>query len=92
MIGAWRILLLGFVVLSAIYVYLSIRGRWRAKMALEAEFAARDEPDNSEAARDKFVAEGLQAYRHSLRRKLILGVYIVPFLIVITMVYVTNYM
>lgn len=92
MIGAWRILLLGFVVLSAIYVYLSIRGRWRAKHALEAEFEASEASDKSEDAREKFVAEGLEVYRHSLRRKLILGVYVVPFLIVITMVYVTNYM
>jgi Ca2+/Na+ antiporter len=92
MIGAWRILLLGFVVLSAVYVYLSIRGRWREKQALETKFEASIDPDKSDAAREKFVAEGLEAYGHSLRRKLILGVYVVPFLIVITMVYVTNFM
>ena len=45
-----------------------------------------------EGDRETYVSEGMKDYESSLRRKLILGVYIVPLLIVATIIYVTNFM
>ncbi len=42
--------------------------------------------------RDAFIEEGLRAYDRSLRRKLILGVYVIPVLFVLGMIYLMNYM
>lgn len=88
MIAGIRLFIIAFVVLSIIYVYLSIRQRWRARNELEAEFDA----GGIDGDRDTYIEEGMREYQSSLRRKLILGVYVVPLLVVATLIYVMNYM
>lgn len=88
MIVAIRLFVIAFVVLTAIYIYLSLRQRWRCKNALEDEFDA----GGIEGDRDEYVEQGLVEYKGSLRRKLILGVYVVPLLIVTSLIYVMNFM
>ena len=88
MIAGIRLFVIAFVVLSVIYVYLSIRQRWQARDELEAEFDA----GGVEGDRDTYIEEGMREYQSSLRRKLILGVYVVPLLVVATLIYVMNYM
>ena len=41
--------------------------------------------------RDTFVEAGLKDYDESLRRKLILGVYVIPVVLVGIIVYLTNF-
>ena len=41
--------------------------------------------------RDAFIDAGLKEYDGSLRRKLILGVYIIPVSLVILIIYLTNF-
>ena len=48
------------------------------------EGAAKDE-------RDAYIRSGMEAYRHSLRRKLIILVYILPMAVVLATVYAINY-
>lgn len=88
MIGGIRLFAIGFVVLTVIYAYLSIRQRWRCRRALEAAFDA----GGIEGSREDYVAQGLLDYERSLRRKLILGVYILPLMVVLVTIYVVNYM
>lgn len=88
MIAAIRLFIIAFVILTAVYIYLSIRQRWRTRRALEDEF----DQGGIDGDKDTFVEEGLKDYQESLRRKLILGVYIVPLIIVTVMIYVTNFM
>ncbi len=88
MIGGIRLFLIAFAILTVVYFYLSIRQRWRVRRALEEEFD-KDQPGGD---RDEFVRQGLVEYETSLRRRLILGVYIIPLIIVATLVYVTNFM
>lgn len=88
MIGAIRLFAMAFVLLTVVYVYLSIRQRWRTRRRLEEEF----DQGGVEGDRDTYIKQGLRDYQGSLRRKLILGVYIVPLLIVTTLIYVTNFM
>lgn len=86
---AWlRLTLIGFVVLSVIYVILSIWSRRLRRRKLHTEW---DEQD-MRGDRDAFVEEGLQDYDSSLRRKLILAVYIVPVTLVLVIIYMTNFM
>lgn len=88
MIGGIRLFAIGFVVLTVIYAYLSIRQLWRCRRALEATFDA----GGIEGSREDYVAQGLLDYERSLRRKLILGVYILPLMVVLVTIYVVNYM
>lgn len=78
----------GLAVLTAIYVVLSIWSRSVRREKLEEEW----DGEIRTGDRDAFIEEGLRAYDRSLRRKLILGVYVIPVLFVIGMIYLMNYM
>lgn len=82
-----RLLIVTFVVLSVIYLGLSLYSRSRARDRLETEW---DEGD-VKMPRDAYVREGLKDYDSSLRRKLILGVYVVPLCLVALIVYLVNF-
>ncbi|SFD12233.1 hypothetical protein [Tropicimonas isoalkanivorans] len=84
-----RLVLILFVVLSVIYVGLSIYSRSVRRRKLEDEW---DEAiGEGEGDREAYVQEGLKVYDHSLRRKLILGVYVVPIIVIGTIIYMTNF-
>ena len=82
-----RLVVIGFLVLTVIYVCLSFYSRAvrRGKLGREWEEGAQD------TDRDTFVQEGLDDYDGSLRRKLILGVYVIPVVVVSVIIYLTNY-
>ena len=82
-----RLLFIAFVVLSVIYLLLSLYSRARARDRLEAEWDAGD----FDIPRDNYVRAGLTDYDGSLRRKLILGVYVVPMSLVCIIVYLVNF-
>ncbi|WP_299151543.1 hypothetical protein [uncultured Tateyamaria sp.] len=82
-----RLFFIAFVVLSIVYLSLSLYSRSRARDRLEGEW---DESDKT-MPRDAFVREGLQDYDGSLRRKLIWGVYIVPMALVCLTIYLVNF-
>ena len=87
MIGALRILLMVFVVLTVIYVCLSLYSRAVRRDKLEAEW----DEGGIETPRETFVQAGLREYDSSLRRKLILGVYVVPITLICLIIYLTNF-
>lgn len=82
-----RLLVIGFFVLTIIYICLSLYSRSVRRGKLEAEW---DEEVKS-GDREAFVQEGLDDYDGSLRRKLILGVYVIPFCLVSFIIYATNF-
>lgn len=88
MIGAIRLGFIGLVVLTVIYVIVTIYSRSVRRGKLEAEF----DEDIREGDRETFIRDGLKAYERSFRRKLILGVYVVPILVVIGLIYAMNFM
>lgn len=82
-----RLLLILFVVLTVIYVSLSLWSRAVRRDKLEQEW----DDEIGTGDRETFVREGLEDYDGSLRRKLILGVYVVPILLIGIIIYFTNY-
>lgn len=82
-----RLMVIGFIVLSVIYVCLSLYSRAVRKGKLRAEWG--EEP--REQTLEAFVEEGLVEYDKSLRRKLILSVYVIPVILVSVIVYLTNF-
>ena len=82
-----RLLGMGLIVLTVVYICLSLYSRSVRREKLETEW---DEQGRT-GDRDAFVQQGLQDYDHSLRRKLILGVYVVPILVVSAIIYLTNF-
>jgi hypothetical protein len=86
--GLIRLAVAGFVVLTVIFVIWSLvaRGAERRRLAQEWEVEGRG------GERETYVREGLAVYERSLRRRLIFGVYLVPLVVIGTIVYVVNYM
>lgn len=85
--GVIRLFFMAFVVLSVFYLSISLYSRAVRKGKLEREW----EEDGRQGDRDAFVKAGLVDYDSSLRRRLILGVYIIPMVIVGTILYFVNY-
>ena len=86
MLALLRLLLIGFVVLTVIYVSLLFYARAQRRDKLAAQWDAAPEGD-----REAFIEKGLAAYNQSLQRKLLLGIYIVPVCVVLTIIYLTNF-
>ncbi|MGH1576622.1 hypothetical protein [Planktotalea sp.] len=88
MLALARLLVFGFLILSVIYVCLSFYSRAVRRGKLEKEW----DEEVKTGDRDAFVKEGLEDYDDSLRRKLILGVYVIPICIISFIIYATNFM
>lgn len=82
-----RLGMMGFVVLSIIYVLVSIYSRSVRTEKLEKRW----EEEGAVGDRDEYVRAGLAEYDASVRRKLILGVYVVPVIVIGTLIYVINF-
>lgn len=87
MFALGRLLVIGFLVLSVVYICLSLYSRSVRRDKLEREW----DEEIQQGDRDAFVEAGLREYDGSLRRKLILGVYIVPLTVISVIIYLTNF-
>ena len=89
MLPMLRLLFVLLIVLTVIYIGVSIYSRRVRRAKLAARWDAKEVLT---VDRDLFIERGLRKYDKSFRRKLILGVYIVPLTLIAVLVYVTNYM
>ena len=87
MFALGRLLVIGFLVLSVVYICLSLYSRAVRREKLEKEW----DEEIQQGDRDTFVQAGLRDYDGSLRRKLILGGYIVPLTVISVIIYFTNF-
>ncbi|MEL7098137.1 MAG: hypothetical protein AAGM84_04840 [Pseudomonadota bacterium] len=87
MIALARLVVVGFVVLSIVYICLSLYSRAVRRRKLAAEWEEEQPP----IPRDTFIRVGLEEYDGSLRRKLILGVYVVPTVLIGVIIYLVNF-
>ncbi|MEL6570763.1 MAG: hypothetical protein AAFQ64_03835 [Pseudomonadota bacterium] len=85
--GLVRLVVFGFVALGVIYLSLSWYSRSVRREKLEKEYDA--EPVAG-MTRDAYVKQGVEAYNKSFRPKLIGLVFVIPPVVVATIVYVTN--
>ncbi|WP_170345707.1 MULTISPECIES: hypothetical protein [Ruegeria] len=88
MFGLLRLLLILLVIQTIAYVGLSFYSRGIRRRKLENWWDEKGKTGNKEA----FVERGLHVYDNSFRRKLILGVYIVPWVAIGALIYIVNYM
>lgn len=87
MLALARLLGIGLVVLTVVYISLSLYSRSVRRDKLEREW----DDEIGTGDREAFVRAGLKEYDGSLRRKLILGVYVVPLLLMTLIIYLTNF-
>ena len=88
MIFGWiRLVLLALAGLTVIYLLVSIYSRSVRREKLEKRFDA----GGVEGDRDTYIAEGMAAYEHGLRKRLIWLVIILPLAAMAATVYFVNW-
>jgi hypothetical protein len=87
MSGLFRLIGFGFIFLTVVYIALSLYSRSVRRKKLSQEW----EDEGMEGDKNDWVRAGLAEYDQSLRRKLILGVYVVPLVVIGTIIYLVNY-
>ncbi len=88
MIAPIRLIFMLLIVLTVVYIILSLWSRRTRRRKLETYW---DEKGHK-GDRDAFITRGLRQYDRSIRRKLLLAVYIVPLLLIAVLIYVMNFM
>lgn len=88
MILGWiRLALVGFVLLSVVYLLVALYSRSVRRERLEKRFDA----GGVEGDRDAYIEAGMAQYRQGFKRRLIVLVYVVPIIAVAVTVYFVNY-
>ncbi|MDF1856267.1 hypothetical protein [Pseudooceanicola sp.] len=87
MFGFIPVLVIGFVVLSIVYLALSV---W-SRQVRRGKLRQRWHDEGGKGDLETYIHQGLEDYDDSFRRKLILLVYIVPLVAVGGIIYVVNY-
>lgn len=87
MIALVRLLAILLVVLTVVYVSLSFYSRAVRREKLEARWYE----EGLRGDKDAWITAGLEEYDGSARRKLLLGVYVVPTALIGVIIYVVNF-
>jgi hypothetical protein len=87
MLALMRLVIFGFILLTAIYLGLSWYSRRNRRRVMAADWDAAGRPGD----RDAYIEEGMAQYETSLRRRLIWLVYIVPVSVIAIIIFMTNF-
>lgn len=91
MTGLLRLIVVGFLVMTVFYWLISVYSRSLRREKLENRWDE-DPPDGAgEDEREAYIEAGMRDYEHSLRRKLILLIYVIPVIVVALLIYLTNF-
>ena len=74
-------------ILSVIYVLLSTSGRLRQRRRLNSEYKT----DKPETDKEDFIERGLVKYDRSMKPKLFLFVFIIPIIVIGTLIFLAQY-
>ncbi|MCF2870991.1 hypothetical protein L0664_07930 [Octadecabacter sp. G9-8] len=85
-----RLVVFGFLALSVVYLCVSLYSRSIRREKLENEWDENPPKDATPDMRANFIASGMMVYESGLRKKLILLVFVIPPLIVGTIIYFIN--
>lgn len=82
-----RLVIGGFLILTVIYVCVSLYSRSVRREKLEGWW---DEAPQEGMTREQYIAEGMAKYESGLRKKLIWLIYVIPPIVVGTIIYFIN--
>lgn len=88
MIAIIRLAVFGFLFLAVVYLLVSVYSRSIRREKLEKRW----DSEVKEGDRDAYIEKGMKEYEGSLRKKLIILVFIVPILVVVGMTYIVNFL
>jgi hypothetical protein len=89
--GLIRLIVFGFIGLSAIYFMVSVYSRSVRREKLENRWAEAHPDGGDEGERETYINEGMLRYQNGIRPKLILLVYVIPTILVVAIHILTTY-
>lgn len=93
MILGWlRLMGLALVGLTVVYVLVSLYSKSVRREKLEKQWDGDPAREGlSQEDRGIFIEDGMQAYRHGLKRRLLWLIYIIPMIVFVTIIYFVNW-
>lgn len=85
-----RLFVFGFLVLSVVYLAVSLYSRSVRREKLEKRWAEDHPGDETSPERDAYIEAGMAEYNASIRPRLIALVYVVPTIAVIVIAIIVN--
>lgn len=85
-----RLFVFGFLALSVIYLAVSVYSRSVRREKLEKGWAADHPGDKDSPEREAHIETGMAEYNNSLRRKLIVLVYVIPLIAILAITIIVN--
>lgn len=85
-----RLFVFGFLALSVVYLAVSVYSRSVRREKLEKRWAEDHPGDEDSPEREAHIEAGMAEYNTSLRRKLILLVYVIPLIAIIAISIIVN--
>lgn len=85
-----RLVIIGFLALSVIYLSLSVYFRSVRRENLEEDWAEKHPDGGDRTQRDAYIETGMAEYAHSIRKRLVLLVYVIPVIAIAVIQYFTN--
>lgn len=82
-----RLVLIGFVLLGVVYICVTLYSRSVRRERLEDWW---DETPTPNITREEYIADGMARYESGLRKKLIWLVFVIPLIVVGTIIYFIN--
>lgn len=85
-----RLIVFGFLAMSVVYLCISIYSRSIRRERLEDRWAENHPEDVESAERRTYIKDGMVQYESGFRKKLIVLVYVIPTIVVGTILYFVN--
>ena len=85
-----RLFVFGFLILSILYIAVSVYARSLRRENLENEWAEEHPGDDDSPEREAFIEAGMSEYNASLRPKLIALVYVIPMVAFVAIMIAVN--
>lgn len=76
-----------FAILAAVYLALDVYMRWAKRRQLESEHA---QGAGSALTREDYIDRGMAEYRRSWERRLLVGVFLVPLLVIALLAFLAD--
>ena len=85
-----RLVVFGFLILSVLYLCITLYSRSIRREKLENEWDENPRENATAEKRASFIKDGMAKYESGLRKKLIVLVYVIPPIVVGTIIYSIN--
>jgi len=87
MVGWIRNIVIIFAILSAVYAVLTVTANIRQRQKLRSDYHGNADIET----KSDYIERGLREYNRSIKPKMLLSVYLIPFIVLVTLIWLAQY-